>query len=100
MTSKHFIATAMLIGPGLFANAQDTTVSATKKEKKFTIIPMPVIAANPTTGLMLGVSPGVSFINGDPKTTSISNFLGAFIYTTKKQLLTSVRGHMLLEGDK
>lgn len=100
MTSKHFIATAMLIGPGLFANAQDTTVSATKKEKKFTIIPMPVIAANPTTGLMLGVSPGVSFINGDPKTTSISNFLGAFIYTTKKQLLTSVRGSMFLEGDK
>jgi outer membrane protein assembly factor BamA len=82
------------------ANAQDTTITVGKKEKKFTIIPMPVIAANPTAGLMIGVAPGISFINGDPKTTSISNFLGGFIYTTNKQLLMSVRGSLFAEGDK
>jgi Omp85 superfamily domain len=99
MKSKQ-IAILLVSLFSITANAQDTTVSVGKKQKKFTIIPMPVIAANPTTGLMLGVSPGVSFVNGDPKTTSISSFLGAFIYTTKKQLLTSVRGSMFTEGDK
>ncbi|WP_077132369.1 BamA/TamA family outer membrane protein [Spirosoma montaniterrae] len=98
---KSIQLTLLIIGLfGITANAQDTTVAVGKKEKKFTIIPMPVIAGNPTTGLMLGVSPGVSFINGNPETTSISNFLGAFIYTTKKQLLTSVRGSLFTEGDK
>jgi outer membrane protein assembly factor BamA len=76
----------------------DTVVP--KKQKKFTIIPMPVIAANPTTGLMYGIAPGVSWVNGNPKTTSISNFLGSFIHTAKKQLLIQIRGNMFLEGDK
>lgn len=80
--------------------AQDADPATPEKSKKFTIIPMPVVAANPTTGLMLGVAPGVSFINGNPETTSISSFLGGFIYTTKNQLLTSVRGTMFLEEDK
>jgi hypothetical protein len=84
----------------LTAEAQVTAGSEVKKEKKITIIPMPVIAANPTTGLMLGVAPGISFTYGDPASTSISNFLGGFIYTTKKQLLLSVRGSLFTNGDK
>jgi len=71
-----------------------------KKQKKFTIIPMPVIAANPTTGLMYGVAPGIAWVNGNPKTTSISNFLGTFIHTAKSQLLLQMRGNMFLADDK
>ncbi len=75
-------------------------VKAMAQEKKISIIPMPVLAANPTAGLMFGVSPGLSFIAGDPKTTTTSNILSAFIFTTKKQIFTSVRGSVFLEGDK
>jgi Omp85 superfamily domain len=100
MKLKQLTWMALLSGfLSVAANAQDTTTSD-KEDKKFTIIPMPVIAANPTTGVMFGVAPGVSFINGNPETTSISSFLGGFIYTTKKQLLTSVRGSLFTEGDK
>lgn len=101
MKSKQILVAALLLRFfSLSVQAQNTTPSSQQKEKKVTIIPMPVLAANPTTGLMLGVAPGVSFINGNPETTSISSFLGGFIYTTKKQLLTSVRGSMFSDGDK
>jgi len=89
----------LIIVVGIVSVASAQT-KPSKKPSKYAIIPMPVLAGNPTTGLMLGVSPGVSFVNGNPATTSISNFLGGFIYTTKKQLLTSIRGSMFLDGDK
>ncbi len=102
MTKKpqsFIICFFLMLAVSSFAQVSDTMPTA-KKQKKFTIIPMPVIAANPTTGVMFGLAPGVSWINGDPKTTSISNFLGSFIYTTKKQLFMQVRGNMFLDGDK
>lgn len=85
---------------GLSVQAQDTLRAEEWKENKYTIVPMPVIAANPTTGFMFGVAPGVTFINGNPEITSISSFLGSFIYTTKNQLLTSIRGSLFSDGDE
>lgn len=70
-----------------------------KKEKKMTIIPMPVIAANPTTGFIFGVAPGFNWVNGDKETTSMSSVLAGFLYTTKRQLFTSVRGSIFLKDD-
>ncbi|WP_113922002.1 BamA/TamA family outer membrane protein [Cognataquiflexum aquatile] len=70
-----------------------------KKEKKVTIIPMPVIAANPTTGFIFGVAPGFNWVNGDKETTSMSSVLAGFLYTTKRQLFTSVRGSIFLKDD-
>lgn len=92
----------LLVHAATAANAQENTVDSPKKtkEKKYSIIPMPVIAANPTTGLMLGISPGVTWVQGDPKTTSMSNYLGGLIFTTKKQILTTLRGTLFFEGDK
>jgi hypothetical protein len=72
----------------------------TKKEKKVTIIPMPVIAANPTTGLIFGVAPGFNWFNGNPENTSMTSFLGTFLYTAKNQLFTQVRGTMFLDQDR
>lgn len=64
-----------------------------------TIIPMPVIAANPTTGFIFGVAPGFNWVNGDKETTSMSSVLAGFLYTTKRQLFTSVRGSIFLKDD-
>jgi hypothetical protein len=70
-----------------------------KKEKNLSIIPLPVIAYNPTTAWMLGVAPGVSWFMGDPSTTSISSGLGSFIYTTNKQWIFTAKTNVFLEGD-
>ncbi|MFM2337757.1 MAG: hypothetical protein RL115_950, partial [Bacteroidota bacterium] len=56
----------LLLSALSFAQGSDSIPTA-KKQKKYTIIPMPVIAANPTTGVMFGLAPGVSWVNGDPK---------------------------------
>ncbi|MCU0421024.1 MAG: BamA/TamA family outer membrane protein [Cyclobacteriaceae bacterium] len=81
--------------------AQTTNgAAASKKEKKIALVPMPVLAANPTTGFMFGVAPGATWVTGDTATTSMSSFLGGFIYTTKKQLFTSIRGSAFLENDR
>lgn len=70
-----------------------------KKEKNLSIIPLPVIAYNPTTAWMLGLAPGASWFMGDPGITSISSGLGTVIYTTKKQLMLTAKTNMFLEGD-
>ena len=44
-----------------------------EKEKKITFIPLPVIAYNPSNGLMYGLAPGASWFMGDKNTTSISS---------------------------
>jgi outer membrane protein assembly factor BamA len=99
---KQLIQFLLLIFLGISsitAQVSSDTV-APKKQKKFSIIPMPVIAANPTTGLMYGIAPGIAWVNGNPKTTSISNFLGTLIHTAKNQLFIQLRGNMFLADDK
>jgi outer membrane protein assembly factor BamA len=100
LTKKLILCTlAIGIATGNKAQTPDSVSTIKTNGKKYTVIPMPVLAGSPTTGLMFGIAPGVSFVQGDPNTTSISNFLGSFIYTTKKQLLTSIRGNMFLDND-
>ncbi len=70
-----------------------------KKEKKITLIPLPVIASTPTTGFMYGVAPGASWYMGDKSNTRISSALGTVIYTTKKQLILTAKSNVFLSGD-
>jgi len=60
---------------------------------------LPVIAINPTNGLMYGVAPGASWFMGDKSNTSISSGLGTVIYTTNKQLILTAKTNVFLEGD-
>jgi hypothetical protein len=82
-----------------YAQEAVSTDTLAKKEKKYTLIPMPIIAANPTMGFMFGLAPGVSFRLGDEATTRMSNFLGTIIYTTNKQFYLTLRGSMFLKDD-
>lgn len=95
----------LLIYFGLFgsfyAQGQDDTSSTPeKKEKKVTFIPLPIVAANPTTGFVFGVAPGVTWVNGDPATTSLTSFLGNILYTANQQLLLGIRGNTFLSEDR
>ncbi|MFV0541874.1 MAG: BamA/TamA family outer membrane protein [Aestuariibaculum sp.] len=67
---------------------------------KTTIIWLPVLASNPASGFMFGVAPAITFIKGNPETTSISNYLGSAVYTTKKQLLLTFKGNLFFENNE
>lgn len=102
MYSKRSISTLLFfIGLSFVAFAQNPIdTNEVKKERKVTIIPMPVIAANPTTGLVFGLAPGFNWTNGDPSNTSMTSFLGTFLYTTKNQLFLQIRGNMFTDNDR
>lgn len=70
-----------------------------KKEKKVSIIPLPVLASNPTSGFMYGLAPGASWFMGDPSDTHLSSLLATFIYTTKQQLIITVKANTFLNHD-
>src|SRR5687767_8111218 len=75
---------------------------STKKNHDYQlrVIPLPVIASNPTAGWMFGVAPGATWIMGDTSTTSISSMLGTLIYTTNKQWINTFKANTFLSGDK
>lgn len=74
-------------------------VKPAQKEKNLSIIPLPVIAYNPTTAWMFGLAPGVSWFMGDPSNTSISSGLGSVIYTTNKQWILTAKTNVFLDRD-
>ncbi|TLX76521.1 hypothetical protein E9993_06425 [Labilibacter sediminis] len=81
-------------------NAQmKDSISEASKFRDFSFIPLPVIAANPTTGWMFGLAPGATWYMGDPSNTSISSGLGTVIYTTNKQWILTAKTNVFLEGD-
>ncbi len=73
----------------------------TKRAKKFDLSPIPVIAVNPTTGVLGGLLLGVNFKMGDPALqTRTSAFLAGVYYTSNNQLFTSLRGSTFTEENK
>src|SRR4051812_16503342 len=77
-------------------NASLFSQSDTAKKKhdyQLRIIPLPVIASNPTNGWMFGVAPGATWSMGDTSNTSLSSMLGTLIYTTKKQWINTFKAN-------
>jgi outer membrane protein assembly factor BamA len=73
----------------------------TKPAKKYDLSPVPVIAVNPTTGLLGGLLLGVNFKMGDPALqTRTSAFLVSAYYTSNNQLFTAIRGNAFTEENK
>ena len=71
-----------------------------KEQKKFRFLPLPAVAASPTTGWMVGVAPGAYWHLGDPDNTSPSTALGTLIFTQKRQLLFTAKGSTYFSGDQ
>jgi hypothetical protein len=71
-----------------------------KKEKNMDITILPVIAANPTVGVLFGVLPGFNWNMGTEADTRNSTALMGFYYTTNNQLFTSVRSNAFTKGDR
>ena len=82
-----------------FIYSQDTTAKK-RHDYQLRVIPLPVIASNPTNGWMFGVAPGATWMMGDTATTSLSSMLGTLIYTTNKQWINTFKATTFLSGDK
>lgn len=80
--------------------AQDSIPSKEKKIRDLKIVPLPAVASNPANGWMFGFAPSATWYMGDPETTKISNFVGNFLYTTKKQWIFSFRSNIFLNQNK
>ncbi|MEN8228995.1 MAG: BamA/TamA family outer membrane protein [Bacteroidota bacterium] len=100
---KRFSLICLVLFSISLLSAQDETVTETEstksKEKNLSIIPLPIIAYNPTTAWMFGLAPGASWFLGNPSNTSISSALGSVIYTTKKQLILTAKSNVFLNED-
>lgn len=81
------------------ATVADTAADAAKN-KKVTMVPLPILGANPTTGFIVGFSPGFYWTMGAPKTTSMSSALGYILYTTNQQFFISLRSSTFLKDDR
>lgn len=64
-----------------------------KEEKKMDIVLLPIIAANPTVGVLFGVLPGLNWNAGTKEDTRASTALIGIYYTTNNQLFTSIRAN-------
>ena len=83
-----------------YAMAQENKeVAFTPKEGDVYITPLPIVAVNPTFGVLYGVAASVSGYAGNPKTTRMSTSLGTLTYSTKNQLLFTYKSNVYLEAD-
>lgn len=80
--------------------AQDTTTYESNKFNNFKFVPLPAIGSNPANGWLFGLAPSATWYMGNPATTKLSNFVGNFLYTTKKQWIFSSRSNIFLDENK
>ncbi len=95
-----FLLFFFLSGTFFRIQAQDTTTYKSNKINKFKFVPLPAIGSNPANGWLFGLAPSATWYMGNPSTTKLSNFVGNFLYTTKKQWIFSSRSNIFLDENK
>jgi len=95
---------ALLIGTCLFfalcGFSQEGDSTETKLIREMAFVPLPVIAANPANGVMYGVAPSASWLMGSMLNTSRSSMVSSIIYTTKKQLILTLKSGVFTANDQ
>lgn len=99
MKAIFLITLFQLASFGLHAQS-DSVVYYPNKFNQFKFVPLPAIGSNPANGWLFGLAPSATWYMGNPKTTKLSNFVGNFLYTTKKQWIFSSRSNIFLNENK
>lgn len=96
------VLSVIIIFLGIFQElkAQDSVVYAPNKIHEFRWVPLPAVGSNPANGWMFGLAPSATWYMGNPADTKMSNFVGNFLYTTKKQWIFSSRSNIFLDKNK
>lgn len=97
---KQIIFLLHILVPLISLSQDSLSAKPAKKEKNFRFLPLPAIAATPTTGWMLGIAPGAWWTLGDKSNTSPSSALGTIIFTQKKQVLFTAKANTFFNADK
>jgi outer membrane protein assembly factor BamA len=84
----------------LFSYSQDTIEIKSKIFREFKFIPLPILGSNPTSGWLFGVAPSSTWFLGDKSNTNLSSLLGAIIYTTNEQFMSSARANTYFSRNK
>lgn len=106
ITSQKILTIGLLLVTPMLLLAQIETTQPTvgekkeKKERKVDRTILPVIATNPTVGVLFGVLPGFNWNMGNEGDTRNSTALAGFYYTTLNQLFTSVRSNVFTNQDR
>jgi hypothetical protein len=79
------------------AKSQDSLIYTSNKINNFKWVPLPAIGSNPANGWMFGLAPSATWYMGNPSDTKMSNLVGNFLYTTKKQWIFSSRSNVFLD---
>ncbi|EAZ79753.1 BamA/TamA family outer membrane protein [Algoriphagus machipongonensis] len=80
--------------------SQDSVTYKPNQIREFKLIPLPAIGSNPANGWLFGLAPSATWRMGTKETTHLSNLVGNFLYTTKKQWIFSSRSNVFLSEDK
>lgn len=80
--------------------SQDSVTYNPNQIREFKLIPLPAIGSNPANGWLFGLAPSATWRMGTKETTHLSNLVGNFLYTTKKQWIFSSRSNVFLSEDK
>jgi len=101
MKSKSILLIIILFNSSiLFAQkANNVKVKEEPQKGKVYFSPLPVIAVNPTYGVMYGLAASTSMFVGEPSNTRMSTSLGTLTYSTKKQLMFTFKTNMYLAED-
>jgi hypothetical protein len=79
------------------ARSQDSLLYSPNKINNFKWVPLPAVGSNPANGWMFGLAPSATWYLGNPLDTKMSNLVGNFLYTTKKQWIFSSRSNVFLD---
>ena len=77
----------------------DSTYTGLKKGEK-SIVPLPIIGANPTVGILYGVAVSANAMFGEHTNTRMSTSVGTVNYSTNKQLLTFFKTNIYTPQDE
>lgn len=97
---KKILALLFILFFFLESKAQDSIYYKPNQIRDFKLVPLPAIGSNPANGWLFGLAPSATWRMGNPKTTHLSNLVGNFLYTTKKQWIFSSRSNIFLSEDK
>lgn len=96
---------SVILGLFLFFSLQaaaqtDSIEYLPNRINQFKVVPLPAIGSNPANGWLFGLAPSATWYMGNPATTKMSNLVGNFLYTTKKQWIFSSRSNIYLNENK
>ena len=84
----------------IYAQNDSLPKQKVKSINNMSFVPIPIVAANPTVGILYGLAFSSTAILGDPANTRMSTSSGTINYSTNKQFLSLIKSTIYTSGDE